>query len=58
MKEKKVRKPRIYEDDLLKSRCFRLSTRHELTYVKEFIDILRRHRDIAIEFIMMYSRNL
>ena len=49
---------RIYEDDLLKSKCFRISFKYELKYVKAFIDIIREYRKETIEFIEKYKPKL
>lgn len=53
--KKETRGYRVYPDDKLVSRCFRISKKHELGYILEFIEILRRHREEAIEFIHKYS---
>lgn len=50
----KGRKP-IYRDDKLTSKCLRLSTKYEWDYVLDFIDILRKFRKQAIEFIEKYK---
>lgn len=52
---KKPRGYRIYPDDKLESRCFRVSKKYELGLILDFIEILRRFREQAIEFIEKYK---
>lgn len=49
---------RIYEDDLLKSKSIRISYKYELSYVLDFIQILRKFRKQAIEFIEKYKKGV
>lgn len=49
---------RIYEDDKLVSKCFRLSIKYEWTYMRMFLKILRKFRKQAIEFIEKYIPKL
>ena len=49
---------RIYEDDKLVSKCFRLSIKYEWTYMLIFLKILRKFRKQAIEFVEKYKPKL
>ena len=49
---------RIYEDDKLVSKCFRLSIKYEWTYMLIFLKILRKFRKQAIEFVEKYKQKL
>ena len=49
---------RIYEDDVLVSKCFRLSVKYEWTYMILFLKILRKFRKQAINFIEKYKQKL
>ena len=44
-------RPQIYKDDKLITKCFRLSMKYEFKYVLKFIQIIRRYRKQAIEFV-------
>lgn len=46
---------RIYKDDKLVSKCLRLSLKYEWDYVLAFVDILRKFRKQAVEFIEKYK---
>lgn len=46
---------RIYKDDLLKTKPIRLSEKYELSYVLNFIQILRKFRKQAVAFIEKYK---
>lgn len=46
---------RIYKDDILESRSLRLSTKYEWDYVLDFVDILRKFRKQALQFIEKYK---
>lgn len=42
----------VYQDENLKSKCFRISEKKELQHIKDFIKLLRsEHREKAIKFI-------
>lgn len=49
---------RIYEDDALVSKCFRLSIKYEWIYMLIFLKILRKFRKQAVEFIEKYRPKL
>lgn len=48
-------RPRIYKDDVLKTKPIRISEKYELEYIMTFIYILRKFRKKAIDFVMKYS---
>lgn len=49
-------RPRIYKDDVLRTRPIRVSEKYELKYVLAFIEILRKFRGKAISFIEKYIK--
>ena len=49
---------RIYEDDKLVSKCFRLSLKYEWDYMLLFLRILRKFRKQAIHFVEKYCQKV